>query len=907
MTAILLLLASAFAAGIVFSGPGRSGLAAASAPEAIAGVPLIVAVSAACLLLGLVALRADWRRIPLAMALAGFGLAGAASARLFEARFPPNHVDHLEAWGLDWSQPLRVEGRLVSGVQPTPYGSQFDLEAARIGPVEGGKASRPAMTVSGRIRLRLDRGADAENLAAAEALDLEYGDRIRAPVRLSRPRVYRNPGNFDYRWWLESIEDVSWLGTIASARQVEKLPPAARPEADWARLALGSPTAGMGRLRQRLLRTIDALFPPWLPQGRDGAVLKAVLLGDRTSLDSDTIESFRKVGLYHLLVIAGLHVGLIAMLIELLLRQAGLGMTARSILTLAFLAGFSLLVEQRAPTLRATVMIAAYLAARVLYRRQPALNAVGLAALALLLARPAWLFESGFQLSFAAAMLIAGLAVPILERTTEPYRRAVWNLSAVDLDAALAPSQIGLRLGLRAAARGLEQRLGWLNRHPAAAEGLVTLPARGAVWTANMVLFSAVLQLGLLLPMASTFHRVSLAGIGLNALAVPVMTVLLAVAIPTVALGALWPAAAAVPAKLPAWLMTGLFALTDLPRLPVWLSYRVASPPDWVAWGAAISLAAAAFSLGWRRWIFWTALAAAAVFTALIALAPFAPRLPKGMLEVTALDCGAGDATWIVLPDQTTMLVGAGGSRSGFIRPGAPRPRWDPGEDIVSAYLWSRGVKKIDVLVAPSVGGGRLRGFDAVITNFRVGELWHPEFPAAAGPSGGGWTALPPALEAVVEEARDRGASVRALSPGTEVALGGSSVQILGAPARASGGDDPVALRISSGAASALLEGDIDEPAERVLAASQGRLASQMLEVARRGPRSLLDPEFLARVAPRVAVVTADRQNRRDLPSPAVLDRLRHASARLARTDLDGAVTVEIKGESIAVRAWGRL
>ena len=70
----------------------------------------------------------------------------------------------------------------------------------------------------------------------------------------------------------------------------------------------------------------------------------------------------------------------------------------------------------------------------------------------------------------------------------------------------------------------------------------MTGPTGSCVWTANILLFSAVLQVGLLLPMATTFHRVAFAGVGLNALAIPLMTLLLALAVPTVLLGALFPA-----------------------------------------------------------------------------------------------------------------------------------------------------------------------------------------------------------------------------------------------------------------------------------------------------------------------------------------------------------------------------
>ena len=163
-------------------------------------------------------------------------------------------------------------------------------------------------------------------------------------------------------------------------------------------------------------------------------MLKAVLWGDRSALDSGTVEDFRKTGIYHLLVIAGLHVGLLALLLEFLLRQIGLGRGKRAIVTLSVLIVYSFLVEQRASTLRATLMIALCLFARVLNRHLSPLNSLGGAALVLLDARPAWLFESGFQLSFSAALLIVGVALPVLERTTEPYRRALREVENVLLD-----------------------------------------------------------------------------------------------------------------------------------------------------------------------------------------------------------------------------------------------------------------------------------------------------------------------------------------------------------------------------------------------------------------------------------------------------------------------------------------
>ena len=920
MKSPLLALAACFALGIAL---GRTIEPLRSAP--LRSLPLLLGGAAACLLVGLLALRAPWTAVSTLLAFAGFALAGAAAARLFEFRFPSNHLSHLESRGIDVSQPVRLEGRLVSAPQRTPYGSQFDVEASRIA---GEKTASRARSVSGLVRLRLESSEDPDADAAARVLDLKFGDYIRATVRLRRPQTYRNPGSFDFRHWMESIEDIYWVGTIPSPLLIER--PAPQPPPDrvfeqrhglsgTVRATVSSLIEGV---RRRLLQCIDRLYPPWLPEGKAGAVLKAVLLGDRSSLDSDTIEGFRKVGLYHLLVIAGLHVGLLAGLAEGFLRLLRFRETSRSVLVLVFLLSFASLVEQRAPTLRATLMIVGYLLARLLYREQPALNAAGLAALVLLFLRPAWLFESGFELSFSAALLIAGLAVPILERTTEPYLRALWQLDAVDLDPSLEPRQAQVRVDLRALVGALKARSRLLDRHPAAAERMVTGPARFALWMANMLLFSAVLQFGLLLPMAQTFHRVTYAGIGLNAVAIPVMTVILLFAVPTVVLGTLAPGLAAWPAKALALVMQGLFALTDLPHLPRWLSYRVPSPPDWVAWGFALSIVAAGWTLGRRARAFWISLAASVFFAILISLHPFPPRLPSGIMEVTVLDCGGGDALFVVLPDGATLLLGAGGGRSAGRGGTFARRRWDPGEDIVSPYLWSRGVKKIDALVLDDTRESHLGGMAAVVANFRVGEFWHGPAPYARS-RGRTSTVAAPAYEALLDELAERRIPMREVAAGAVISLGGAFVHILW-PASAAGGtpdadpsgrrknahlsptSDSLALRISSGAVSVLLPGDLDEQGERELVESGVPLASELLKVARHGAKTSSSREFVARVSPRIAVVAAESAGHRNSPSPETLDRLRSAGARIFRTDMDGAVTVEMRGASLAARGFAR-
>jgi competence protein ComEC len=885
-------MAASFALGIFLVGGAHL-----SSPAA-ATFPACVAV---CLLGGLLFLRAGWERVSLLFALLGFLGAGASAGCLFAYRFPPNHVSKLVARGFDLEAPIRLEGHIVSTPLRTDYGLQFDLETARV------QSHAVSQDVTGKVRLRIEGSERTESWALLDGLRLQYGEAVRVTVRLRKPHIYQNPGSFDFRRWMESTEDIYWVGTLRDPRLVERLP--------------GSDQRGIStlpeRIRSRLLHSIDELYPRWSAQGRCGSVLKAILLGDRSSLDSQTIESFRKTGLYHLLVIAGLHVGLLALLADSLLRFLGLGYRARRLTVLALLVFYAFLVEQRAPTLRATLMIGLYLLARLFYRSSSTLNAIGLAALILLLWRPAWLFESGFQLSFAAALLIAGLAVPILERTTEPYRRALRELDEIPLDAHLTPRQAQFRLAMRALIAWLKSHFRFLARHGELAKPLVTGPARVLLWSANLLLFSAILQVGLVLPMATMFHRVALAGIGLNALAIPLMTLLLAVAVPTVLVGAVVPALAVWPAKALAVIMVGLFALTELPHLPPWLSFRVPNPPHWVSFGFVLFILAAALALGGRQndvdhdnklqsvtrvnpqaWAFWLSLAGLGVMTVLVATHPFPPRLPTGMLEITALDCGQGESLFVVLPDRTTLLVDGSGSRQRGSSEGALEGRlWDPGEDIVSPYLWSRGIKKLDIVALSVSHEDHLGGLPAVARNFRIGEFWHAR-------NGSTWVYLE-----LLERLRATHVAVRTLEAGDELERGAATVQVLwpersSQPAASPSNDDSLVLRVSYRGGSVLLTGDITAKAERELLASRKGLSSLVLKVAHHGSNSSSSREFLAQVNPRVALISGSSFASGNLPGADTLAaRLRDQGIRVFRPDVDGATTVEMGG-SLRVRTF---
>ena len=140
-----------------------------------------------------------------------------------------------------------------------------------------------------------------------------------------------------------------------------------------------------------------------LPGPERGLVL-AMVLGDRSELDEETAEAFRASGTYHVLALSGAQVALVAGLIVGALRWLRVGPGLEAVLASAAVWFYALLVGGDVPIVRAALMASAVLAGRAFDLAGEAANLLGLAALALLVVRPAWALDVGFQLSFGATL-----------------------------------------------------------------------------------------------------------------------------------------------------------------------------------------------------------------------------------------------------------------------------------------------------------------------------------------------------------------------------------------------------------------------------------------------------------------------------------------------------------------------
>jgi len=501
---------------------------------------------------------------------------------------------------------------------------------------------------------------------------------------------------------------------------------------------------------------------------RVDGILRALLLGERTGLTQQTRQDFQRTGAYHALVISGLHVG------------AAL------------------------PVMRAAWMCSAYLVSGLVCRQRRALNVIAGTALVFLLIEPGLLFDASFQMSFLAVALIAGIAVPLLEMTVEPYRRALIDLWNYDRDLHLETKTAEIRVALPLGLLSLLTNWTLLGR-------LTWCCTQAISWTVGWVATERPVDMRVPPPL-------------------------------------LW-----------------LGVLFGLSLVCVWLSFDRGRAWRASAWaGFALSLA-------------------------LLVAHPFPPRLTAGRLEFTAIDVGQGESLFLALPDGRTVLVDGGGLPDFG---GSRAQTLDIGDAVVSPYLWSRSIRRLDVLAITHSDMDHFGGVPALLDNFQIGEVWLS--PIAFGEEDRN------RLDAITA----RGIRVKFLKQGDRFQMGAVAFHILGPAVGAESekgrnNDRSLVLTASFGDHCFLLTGDIEARAETRLVDGEALREADILKVAHHGSKTSTQDVFLDRVAPTFAMISAGFRNPFGHPHPTVLERLQARGVQVLRTDLEGTVSVSTDGQRL--------
>jgi competence protein ComEC len=255
-----------------------------------------------------------------------------------------------------------------------------------------------------------------------------------------------------------------------------------------------------------------------------------------------------------------------------------------------------------------------------------------------------------------------------------------------------------------------------------------------------------------------------------------------------------------------------------------------------------------------------------------------------------------GDSLLVAFPDGETMLVDAGGF-PGFGNM-KRKPQIDMGEDVISPYLWSRHIRRLDYAVLTHGHSDHMGGLAAILDNFRPHVLW-----IGAEPDTPEWRAI----ELVA--ARDGVRIVPLTRKDGDKNIGGAQIRIL-APApdyvseETAKNDDSLVMEISYGRRRVLLTGDAEQPIESELAANGLLRPVTLLKVGHHGSKTSSSEEFLEQVRPEFAVISDGYLNQFHHPHPSVLARLKEHHAAILRTDERGLITFRTDGERVDLQTF---
>lgn len=796
------------------------------------------------------------------LALAAFvPLGGLCGALASSASTPPPDLSRFTTEAMEFTAHVRA-----TSLPQSDEDGQWRQVQARIETISDGTTTWP-----GGFDARLTLHENGTVIP-----ELGYGERFRFVARLRTPRNYGDSGAMDYRSYLWD-QGIAALASVP-ATSIEVLP-------GRVGTALG---AARARFRTNFLEHLMALAQEpctrWTCMSRESVgVLAAMIIGEQSLLERSTKIDFQKTGAFHILVVSGMNVGIVAFVVFWLCRKLRAGQWTATVLTIVLALLYAALTDMGPPIVRAVLMLALYLIARMAYRDRYSLNSIGTAALILLVARPASLVDASFQLTFLAVAALGGIVQPVLERTLIPYQQALRGILLIGYDTALEPWQAQLRLDVRL----LAAKLSLLTALPSAhlSRALAAL-IRSAFSLAELVLATAVMQVALALPMVWYFHRLAIVGVPVNIVVIPLTGILMPLGIGAALATYAWMPLARVlgmATSIVLHMITGTVTwLAELPRA----DFRVATPTvvTTVVCGGVFLLSLFAFKRS--RPLAWAATAALAMAVLVLAW-PHAPRARPQMAEITAIDVGQGDSLLVVDPEGHTLLIDGGGP-PGFARANA----FDVGEDVVSPYLWSRGIARINAVLLTHPHSDHMDGLRAVITNFHPRTLYIGAEQTHAE-------------DALLATAARQGMDVQRLHRGQNVSFGALTLDVLAAGEDAQSAkvnDDSVVLRVTYRGSSALLLGDAERELEHAIAA-QVR-AVDLLKVAHHGSATSTTPELLASAHPKWAVVSVGTDNPYGHPRAEVLERLRQAGAIVYRTDIQGATTFYLSGKTVTAESY---
>lgn len=222
---------------------------------------------------------------------------------------------------------------------------------------------------------------------------LTYGDFIKIKGEYEKPSIKRNYGGFDYSSYLKTKKI---YGTIIGEK-IEVL------QKEQGNLVLRI----VNKLKISMMEKAEKLL------GEDKDLLMGILIGEKTELEEEIQENFRKSSLSHILAVSGMHVQYIILGMTFLLEKLSIGKRKTYVLIIIILILFMLLVGFTSSVVRACIMGMILMGAKIVYRKSDIQTSIAISLLCILINNPFAIYDLGLILSYGGTIGIVLFTKPI--------------------------------------------------------------------------------------------------------------------------------------------------------------------------------------------------------------------------------------------------------------------------------------------------------------------------------------------------------------------------------------------------------------------------------------------------------------------------------------------------------------